>query len=100
MVSASVTQAVPLVKSACVGCPYHSDAQWVATKRLDPAGFDEAVRIDAALRDREEPTHILNTVFLHRRRLPLADAVALSEAQGTLDMQDGFGDECDGVCGV
>ena len=59
--------------------------------------FAEAVEIDARLRGlafAKEP-------YLHTVRMPLAEAVALDEAElGTDGQRDGFGNECEGHCGV
>ena len=88
----------PLERSACIGCPYQSRQRWVETKRRWPELFAEAVEIDANLRGRlafaKEP-------YLHPRRVPLAQAVSLDEAElGTDGQSDGFGNECEGHCGV
>ena len=58
----------------------------------------ETVEIDANLRGRlafaKEP-------YLHPRRMPLAQAVSLDEAKlGDERQPDGFGNECEGHCGV
>ena len=68
------------------------------TKRRWPELFAEAVEVDARLRDglafAKEP-------YLHTLRMPLAEAVALDEAQMGADGQrDEFGNECEGHCGV
>ena len=88
----------PLERSACVACPFQSRQRWVETKRRWPELFAEAVEIDARLRDglafAKEP-------YLHTLRMPLAEAVALDEAKPGADGQrDGFGNECEGHCGV
>ena len=88
----------PLERSACVACPFQSRQRWVETKRRWPELFAEAVEIDARLRDglafAKEP-------YLHTLRMPLAEAVALDEAELGADVQrDGFGNECEGHCGV
>ena len=39
--------------------------------------------------------------YLHPRRIPLAQAVSPDEAElGTDGQSDGFGNECEGYCGV
>ena len=88
----------PLERSACVGCPYQSRQRWVETKRRWPEMFAEAVEIDANMRNRlafaKEP-------YLHPRRIPLDQAVSRDEAQQGHDGErDGFGNECEGHCGV
>ena len=85
-----------LEKSACMGCPYQTVSRWVETKRRYPADFEELVRIDHALRA-EGWRKDYGEVYLHPSRRPLAQAVAASELQGE---SDGFGNECEGLCGV
>ena len=88
----------PLERSACVACPFQSRARWVETKRRWPELFAEAVKIDAKLRG---GLALNKTPYLHMLRMPLGQAVALDEAKMGLDgMSDGFGNECEGHCGV
>lgn len=82
-------------KSSCIGCPFHSDAQWREIK-ADPALWADAVEIDAAIRS---PVRgMRGTQFMHSSRVPL-DQVDLSTAadHGQVDM---FNNECEGMCGV
>ena len=94
----------PLERSACVGCPYQSRRRWVETKRRFPELFDEAVEIDSNMRGSlafaKEP-------YIRPMRIPLAEAVSLDEAQLGLSEQgearlhgQGFGNECEGYCGI
>ena len=88
----------PLERSACAACPFQSRHRWVETKRRWPALFAEAVEIDARLR---RGLALNKTPYLHRLRMPLAQAVALDEEEMGADGQrDGFGNECEGHCGV
>ena len=88
----------PLERSACVACPFQSRQRWVETKRRWPELFAEAVEIDSNMRGglafAKEP-------YLHSQRMPLAQAVMLDETElGTDGQSDGFGNECEGHCGV
>ena len=88
----------PLERSACVACPFQSRQRWVETKHRWPELFAEAVETDAKMRDglafAKEP-------YLHSLRMPLDEAVALDEAKlGGEGQGDGFGNECEGHCGV
>ena len=88
----------PLERSACVACPFQSRGRWVETKQRWTQLFAEAVEIDARMRGRlafaKEP-------YLHMLRMPLAQAVALDEQNmGAGGQKDGFGNECEGHCGV
>lgn len=88
----------PLERSACVACPFQSRHRWVETKRRWPELFAEAVEIDANLRS---GLALDKTPYLHRQRMPLAEAVALDEAEaGAGGHSDEFGNECEGHCGV
>lgn len=83
-------------KSACIGCPFHSNAEWRA---LNEAEFADAVEVDRRLRNRPpEAYRAKGTLFLHRSNTPL-DEIDLSTAedrgQGNL-----FLNECEGMCGV
>ena len=71
-------------RSACVFCPYRSDAEW---RDLAPADFAEAVRVDASLREHGE--------FIHRSEKPLDEVDFTASTQ-----VDFFGNECEGMCGV
>ena len=88
----------PLERSACAACPFQSRARWVETKRRWPDLFAEAVEIDARLRGGLD---LRKTPYLHMLRMPLAEAVAFDEAEVRAEGQaDGFGNECEGHCGV
>lgn len=87
-----------LPRSACVGCPYHSDRAWQSMRDDDPEAFADAVEVDRLLRSEGHNAAKMfrHRAFLHRRRVPLAEAVALT----TAGAGGGWGNECAGVCGV
>ena len=88
----------PLERSACVACPFQSRQRWVETKRRWPELFAEAVEIDDRIRG---GLALEKTPYLHTLRMPLAEAVALDEETlGADGLRDGFGNECEGHCGV
>lgn len=85
-------------KSACVGCPFRSNARWLELKETDPEGFADAIRIDEAIRDGNNVKQTLDSeLFLHRSCRPLKEVPLSSEETGQDDL---FDDECAGVCGV
>ena len=87
-----------LERSSCVACPFQSRQRWVETKRRWPEPFAEAVESDGRMR---RGLALEKTQCLHMSRMPLAQAVALDEAVlGAGAQADGFGDECEGHCGV
>ena len=80
-------------RSACIGCPFHSNAEWRIIRR-DPKLWADACEVDAAIRHADG---MRAEVFLHRSCKPLADA-----ALGT-DLDDEpnlWNQECQGMCGV
>lgn len=62
-------------KSACIGCPFHGNAQWRDLRDNRPDEWADAVEFDAAIRD--GGGHKLTDggeAFLHRSRIPLSIA--------------------------
>ena len=102
-----------LRKSACVGCPFHSGREWLEIRELEPEQFADACNIDAEIRlygpDDAE-------IFLHARRMPLAQAVdedarrLVKDTARTNEKErikelansqlDLWSEECTGYCGV
>lgn len=80
-------------KSACVGCPFTSDARWAEMKRYRPTEFADAVAFDESVRT--GLVGVEHSVYLHRSLTPLAE-VEFDEA----DTLGGFSNECKGMCGV
>ena len=86
-----------LPRSACVGCPYHSDMEWKWLKDNEPESFRDAVYVDWALRNVPEARGtIKGTAFLHHGRSPL-DTVDLRDTE---DYDSFMANECEGLCGV
>lgn len=77
-------------KSACLGCPFRSDAGWREIQK-DQSEWDETVAFDRAIR--RGIRGVKGEAYLHRSLIPL-DLVDF-RSQPTL-----FGDECSGHCGV
>ena len=86
-----------LPRSACVGCPYHTNMEWKWLKENDPKSFQDAVSIDKAIR---EIPHIRGTLrgegYLHRDRKSL-DSVDFNQTE---DYVSFMANECEGLCGV
>ena len=81
-------------KSSCLGCPYHSDRQWLEIKNGSPDEWRETVDIDNIIRQMVKKMH--SEQFMHRSLVPL-DKVNFSHIE---DQADLFGNECEGMCGV
>lgn len=91
-----------VTRSACVFCPYKSNAEWQRLKSGPQEEWNRAVEIDRLLRtpSSKQAHGMRNPQFLHRSRLPL-DQIDFRNPeergdQGTL----GFMAECEGMCGV
>jgi hypothetical protein len=83
-------------KSSCIGCPFHSDHQWRLLRDLDPEGWADAIEVDKAIRKQGK---IKAQQFMHRSCVPL-DQVDLSTAADRGQIEFGFLQECEGMCGV
>ena len=86
-------------RSACIGCPFHSDEEWQRMKTETPDEFADAVEFDVAVRKAGGMRS--GDTFLHRTCQPLGNidfAQRIADKRGpTVDM---FGNECEGMCGV
>src|SRR5215471_1571468 len=75
-------------RSACCGCPYLSDADWIA--RAHAPEWPETVRLSHALAATGQ--------YMHRYLKPLDQIDFSTPAEkGQADL---FGDDCEGLCGV
>lgn len=83
-------------RSACVFCPYHSDAEWSRLKREEPSEFQRAVDWEKQNQAASTLCEVSNGVpFLHTSCKPL-DQVEFKQ----FDPKEGFQNECEGMCGV
>ena len=87
-------------RSACIGCPFHSDNEWRRLRDDHPDEWADAVAFDAEIRrvNAASPERLEARGYLHRSLLPLAE-VDLSTAEDH-GQQSLFGGECEGMCGV
>lgn len=60
----------PVERSACIGCPYRSNGEWVDMQINDRTSWDDAVSFDAAVR---EMGGVYSDAYLHNDRIPLGD---------------------------
>jgi hypothetical protein len=91
-------------RSACVFCPYHSNAEWRVIKEV-PEDWARAVQIDKAIRDHDSTcTRGLNQKqYVHSSCVPLEEAdLDDPETKERRRGQEMFGflQECEGMCGV
>ncbi|MEU1908430.1 adenine nucleotide alpha hydrolase family protein [Streptomyces hygroscopicus] len=66
-------------KSACIGCPFHGNAQWRQLRDEHPDEWADAVDFDQAIRagnarGNANGKPLLGEAYLHRSRLPLDQA--------------------------
>ncbi|HEY5834952.1 hypothetical protein [Streptomyces sp.] len=62
-------------KSACIGCPFHGNAQWRRMRDKHPEEWADAVAFDASIRrGNANGKPLLGEAYLHRSRLPLDQA--------------------------
>ena len=98
-------------KSACLGCPFHSNRVWIDLYRRSlktPDGWrewEETVAVDERLREPGYPgtAKLEYPPYLHRSCCPLGEVIpelsAREDLQAHFDF-DGWGEECSGHCGV
>jgi hypothetical protein len=65
-----------VAKSACIGCPFHSNAQWRDLRDNHPSEWADAVSFDHAIRHGSARAlaagkPLRGQMFLHRSRVPL-----------------------------
>lgn len=83
-------------KSACIGCPFHSDDHWRHMRDYDPDAWADAVWVDHAIRSGFRG--IRGEVYLHRSAVPLDQAdLTIDADRGQLDL---WPNECEGMCGI
>jgi hypothetical protein len=85
-------------KSSCIGCPFHTNEHWRSMRENDPASWSDAVEVDAMLRSQGPMKGMSALSFMHRSMKPL-DQVDLSTAADRGQVEFGFIQECEGVCG-
>tara|TARA_R110000824_G_scaffold88053_1_gene216655 strand:- start:790 stop:1086 length:297 start_codon:yes stop_codon:yes gene_type:complete len=88
-------------RSACVFCPFHSDAEWKTIKDNDPEGFRAAVDLEKSIvTSKSQCTgryEFKGDIRLHRSMQPLDEIDFDDISQPQLDL---WGNECEGMCGV
>jgi hypothetical protein len=82
-------------KSACIGCPFHSNTHWRALRDGPAHEWQDAIEVDAAIRSQPG---FRGQQFMHRSLKPLAEVdLSTAEDHGQLNL---FNNECEGMCGV
>lgn len=89
-----------VTRSACIGCPFHDDDEWLAIKAT-PNEWKDVVEFDALMRSAAQQNalgrgKLVGDLYLHRSLVPL-DMVQLVPGRNN---SDGMANECLGMCGV
>lgn len=88
-------------RSACVYCPFHSDAEWRRLAKNDPDGYKFAIEFEKKLQAVKAKTdNIKGVPFLHSSLKPLGEVVFTTDTERGQGLLAGFNNECEGMCGV
>ena len=79
-------------KSSCLGCPFHSDSKWAEIKS-DQEAWEDVLEIDSLIRDQKNGGLIRQ--YMHSDRRPIGELIFEAD-----QVNDLFGNECTGLCGV
>lgn len=80
-------------RSACIGCPFHSNHEWRDMRDTRPDEWADAISFDSAIRIAKGMD---STSYVHAQRVPLAEVDLSIKPKGQMSWDD----ECGGVCGV
>lgn len=93
-------------RSACIGCPFHSNDEWRRMRDESPAEFEDACAFDEQMRTADQRyaswrKKMVGTLYLHRQMIPLRmanldDSAGGGQSGGCGSLFDGQ----DGLCGV
>ncbi len=90
-----------LPRSACIGCPYHTDSEWARMKDFDAESWQDAVLVDDALRSTPRRALKNGEMYLHKSRQPLSEIDFHRRKPTQISLfNDEFGNECEELCGV
>lgn len=85
-------------RSSCLGCPFHSNKEWLHIRTNFPEEFEETCRVEEEFRATGKlGSNIISEPFLHSQRVPLREAILTESDRGQMSM---FGEECEGMCGL
>jgi hypothetical protein len=87
-------------RSACIFCPFRSDAEWHDLKQSDPVDFERAARLDEAIRPGWPG--MTGAAFLHRTLRPIReiDFTPPPDLFSQSAEEWGTKQDCEGACGV
>jgi len=81
-------------RSACLGCPFHSDKEWLSIKEGPADEWEQVIEFDQAIR---KAGGMRGETFIHRQCKPINEITFMTaESAGQMSLLD----ECEGMCGV
>lgn len=93
-------------RSACIGCPFRSNVEWIEMRDERPAEWEDACNFDEEMREKDGEGQMLRwkgqlvgLPFVHRQLVPLR----MANLEGDGEKGGGCGtllDGLDGLCGV
>ena len=83
-------------RSACIGCPYRTGTEWKHMRDTDPESFDDAVRVDMALREPALAAISKVSMYLSNQLVPLHRA----DFDAAISQADLMQQECEGMCRI
>ncbi len=89
-------------RSACIGCPFRSQEQWVELRKSSEDDYQDAVDFDNQIREgyARNRGNFKGQAFLHRSMKPLQDVdLSTEEERGIMSLFPRWEDECLGMCG-
>tara|TARA_R110000868_G_scaffold390593_1_gene660316 strand:- start:37 stop:900 length:864 start_codon:yes stop_codon:yes gene_type:complete len=88
-------------RSACVYCPFHSNAEWRRLRDEEPKEFRIAIEFDKMLRKQHKDHNpgLNMSVFIHNSCKPLEEIDFDSDEDKGQQVWD-FTAECEGMCGI
>jgi hypothetical protein len=87
-------------KSACIFCPFHSDAMWEEIK-ADKEEWAKVVWFERQLQAGAKADDVTRGVpYLHRDCVPIDEVVFKPKTNLKMYQRTLFGNECSGMCGV
>lgn len=87
-------------RSACVYCPFHSNAEWRRLRDEQPVEFERAAQFEERLQAASAQLKDYGTPFLHRSCVPLRQVDLSTDVERGQSLLAGFNNECEGMCGL